>query len=152
MKKSIILLSAAFAAIQAANAASQYGVCSHLLGSNFPYEKSLSIMKRAGIGQVRFDFSWARLEHPEGTWHFERLDKIIAEAEKQGIQVLPILDYGNSFANPVWEHLDKWSNYVHTVVSRYKGRFPVVEVWNEENGSSFWASNRKEFGKLMQVS
>ena len=152
MKKSIILLSAAFAAIQAANAASQYGVCSHLLGSNFPYEKSLSIMKRAGIGQVRFDFSWARLEHPEGTWHFERLDKIIAEAEKQGIQVLPILDYGNSFANPVWEHLDKWSNYVHTVVSRYKGRFPVVEVWNEENGSTFWASNRKEFGKLMQVS
>lgn len=140
------------AVLSPAGAASQYGVCSHLLGSKFPYEKSFALMKRAGVGQVRFDFSWARLEHPEGTWHFERLDGIIAEAERQGVQVLPILDYGNSFANPVWKHLDKWSNYVHTVVARYKGRFPVVEVWNEENGGSFWASNRKEFGKLMQVS
>lgn len=131
---------------------SEYGVCSHLLGSDFPYEKSLALMKEAGIGQVRFDFTWSILERPEGVWHFEKLDRIVAEAEKFGIQILPILCYGNSFANPVWEHLDKWSNYVHTVVSRYKGKFPTIEIWNEANGGGFWRSTRNNYGELLKTS
>jgi len=102
---------------------------------------------------VRFDswrlwdagVDWGKLEPAPGQWHFEKLDRLIALAEAN--QVEPVLTLG---VTPTWaaarpqevfvyglggasepRNLADWENYVRTVVTRFKGRLPYLEVWNE---------------------
>ncbi len=121
-------------------AQSPYGVCAHI-GGGEEWEqapKNLLMMKEAGISWVRADFSWSGVESPQGQWHFERLDKIVDETNKLGLQILPILDYDVPWASPAYKNLEPWLQYVKTVVERYKDRIQYWEVWNEENLQGFW--------------
>lgn len=119
---------------------SPYGVCAHVGGGQEAdtVARSLPMMAQAGIRHVRADFSWAGIERKPGEWHFDTLDTVIAEAEKNGITLLPILDYNTAFANPAWQNLDAWCRYVEMTVRRYEKRLPVWEVWNEQNLEGFW--------------
>ena len=96
------------------------------------------MLAAAGIRNVRVDFDWSSVEPRRGEWRFKHFDTILDKADKYGITILPILGYWTSYANPAHEHLDLWREYVSTVMNRYKGRFPVVEVWNEPNLGRFW--------------
>lgn len=117
-----------------------YGVCAHIArGDEHPYaQRELSLMRRAGIGWVRTDFSWSSVERPRGQWHFEQLDQTVAWAEAAGVQILPILDYDVDWARPAHKHLDLWCEYVRRVVGRYHQRIRYWEVWNEPNLEGFW--------------
>ncbi len=119
---------------------SPYGVCAHVGGGQEAETaaRALPMMAQAGFRHVRADFSWGGIQPKPGEWHFATLDTVIAEAEKNSITLLPILDYNSSFANPAWQHLDAWCRYVEMTVRRYEKRLPVWEVWNEQNLEGFW--------------
>lgn len=119
---------------------SPYGVCAHVgAGEELAQApQNLQLMKEAGIRWIRADFSWFNVEYSEGKWEIERLDKIVDETGKLGLQLLPILDYDVPWATPAYKHLDKWLEYVTRVVKRYKYRIQYWEVWNEENLKGFW--------------
>jgi len=119
---------------------SPYGVCAHVGDGQEAgtATRSLPMMAQAGLRHVRADFSWGSIERNPDEWHFDTLDTVIAEAEKNGITLLPILDYNVAFANPAWQHLDAWCRYVEMTVRRYEKRLPVWEVWNEQNLEDFW--------------
>ena len=121
-------------------AANPYGVCAHLArGGEFKTQKEeLALMRQAGFAWARSDFDWSGVQPSPDTWSFEHLDTVIANAEAAGIQMLPILDYSVSFANPAHRHLDLWEKYVRAMVERYRARLPVWEVWNEQNLEGFW--------------
>jgi hypothetical protein len=133
-------LSALSAPARAADAPSPYGVCAHVTrGQEFPTRATAyGLMRDAGIAWARSDFDWSAVQPDAGTWTFDHLDAALADAEKAGIQMLPILAYSVSFANPAHEHLDLWTKYVRALVERYQARIPVWEVWNEENIPGFW--------------
>jgi Glycosyl hydrolases family 39 len=97
--------------------------------------------------------NWPDLEPNKGQWHFERLDRYLSLAQQHGTSVL--LPLGGS---PWWAstrpqlaspyspgftaapaNLDDWRTYVRTVVTRYKGRIPAYEIWNEPNLNDFWS-------------
>ena len=116
-----------------------YGVCAHLSrpGEFTTRIEELTLMKEAGIGWCRTDFDWKYVEPKQGQWTFDHLDQLMAEAERIGVQMLPILDYEVPWASRPWtdEDIGKWRDYVRRLVMRYRGRCPVWEVWNEQNAS-----------------
>lgn len=120
---------------------SYYGVCAHIgCGDPLTNEK-LAVCAAAHIRWVRADFTWSFAERPQGTWHFEAFDALLEKAQKYGIEILPILVYNAEWATPAHEHLDEWTNYVRTLVTRYQDRLRCWEVWNEPNLKQFWHVN-----------
>ena len=116
-------------------AVASFGVCSHLTYGEFAdREKSLDLMRVAGIGTVRTDFNWEQIQKSDGSWDFSRTDAVVASAKARGITVLPILDYAHGTLCPK-PHLDSdtWGGFVRRMAERYGKDCPVFEVWNEEN-------------------
>ncbi len=102
-------------------------------------------LSQAGIRHARADLTWSISEPVRGaidfTWFHAEADAYAGA----GVEVLPILDYGNPWANATAygddrhppDHLADFATYAgaaaHDVAS------PAYEVWNEENlGFSFW--------------
>jgi unsaturated chondroitin disaccharide hydrolase len=126
-------------------AVSPYGACSHLAREEFDNrETTMRLMQASGIQWARADFTWGTVEPKPGEWQFERFDEVLKSAAKYNIQILPILDYNSTFANPAWQHLDKWELYVRNMVERYQGQIPVWEIWNEQNLEGFWKDPKPE--------
>lgn len=107
-------------------------------------ERELDSMHDARIGWLRCDFAWFDLEPQPGAWDFSGTDKVVEEAGARGIRILGILGTSPPWANGGngWNYpptdMQAWRNYVRTVVSRYRGRVPAWEIWNEENIEAFW--------------
>jgi hypothetical protein len=101
-----------------------FGVSMHISGgeeySHMP--ENLRMLRTAGIRWVRTDFSWSTVEGPQGVWHFDALDRVVAETEKQGLQILAPLLYNVPWADPAYKHLEAWLTYVEKVVTRYKDK------------------------------
>ncbi len=117
----------------AAPAESPYGVCAHVTRGE-PPTRSCQWIQAAGIQWLRVDFDWPALERKPGEWDFTRYDKVMDEAERHGIQILPILN-SSAGAYPwqklPYQNIDGWSDFIARVVTRYGKRLPVVEIWNE---------------------
>ncbi len=141
------------AAAMASQAVPPFGVCAHLGGHEFPdHRAELALMKRAGIAWFRADFTWGYFEPADNQWRFERYDTLVASARQFGIRILPILCYNVDWAFPAHEHLDKWCDFVRTVVSRYRSDITHWEVWNEPN-IGFWKPkpNPEEYARLLKA-
>ncbi len=125
---------------QALADSSPYGVCAHVSrgGEHTIAREEFAKMREAGIEWARTDFDWSGVEPKPGEWNFSHLDETMDWAEAAGIKILPILDYDVKWASPAYKHLDKWGEYVRQVVTRYKDRIRVWEVWNEENLDHMW--------------
>ncbi|MDO4629626.1 MAG: beta-galactosidase [Planctomycetia bacterium] len=119
---------------------SPYGTCSHLAGGqeHDAMPQNMVMMKKAGIDWARADFSWSGIERTQGTWNFEHLDKVMKNAEEQRMQILPILDYHTSWADPAYKHPEAWLEYVRRTVTHFKDKIRYWEVWNEQNLKGFW--------------
>jgi hypothetical protein len=119
-----------------------YGICAHL--SRWEFDRAndeLKLMKEAGIASVRLDLDWESLEAEHGEWNFSRIDSLQAKASGNGVTILPILGYHNSWANPAWKHMPEFLNYVGTLAERYGNEMPCWEVWNEPNSNHYWGAN-----------
>lgn len=87
----------------------------------------------AGVGNIRCDFQWDKIEKPKGVRNFAKCDEVVAKAKAAGVVVLPILDYGHPDYPAPHEDIDSWREYVGRVATRYSADCPVFEVWNEQN-------------------
>jgi GH35 family endo-1,4-beta-xylanase len=71
-----------------------------------------------------------------GQWNFGNADNTIAEAQRQGQQVLfilsgaPVWCGGDSLGNAPCP-IDFWKTYVDQVSSHFQGRVAAYEIWNE---------------------
>lgn len=106
-----------------------------------------------------FHSVWAKLEPNKGQWQFEQLDKDVALAGQNGVDVMLALQ-----STPTWasarpnemgcctpqaakgnaaeaKDMDDWCNYVRTVATRYKGRVRYYELWNEPNVKRFYSGD-----------
>jgi len=108
-------------------------------------EFELSKWSELGLGTARTDFSWRRVEPERGSFDFTGLDRIVDASNDSGVDLLGILNYGNSWARADGEtsappdDLSDFGNYAAAVAERYAGRVRHYEIWNEQNiGLTFW--------------
>ncbi len=127
-----------------------YGICAHVTRETAPTE--FARMREAGIDWMRTDFIWQNVERKPGEWNFSHLDTLVEQAKKEGIRLLPILDYDTTWATPAWKHPDAWSEYVSRTVGRYAEKLRYWEVWNEQNSQKFWrdAPNGANYASLLE--
>ena len=112
----------------------------------------LARLTDVGVGLLRSDFLWHRIEKVKGTFSFAEYDARVAAASAAGVAHLGLLAYGNPWATslttsdyhyPPDDPAD-FGRYVKATVSHYKGKLDTYEVWNEPNaGWRFWKSNPK---------
>ena len=130
-------------AVGGGGTASPYGVCAHLPrhDSDFRNAECASIAT-LGASTIRFGVSWRSMQKsPDAPPDFSKLDAIVAEAAEHGLTILPILYWPPKWAQPIYEHLDKYAAFIEAVVSRYGEHFPAIEIWNEENLKGFWGED-----------
>ena len=112
-----------------------YGACAHLTHGEFPYSRAtMAKMRALGMGWLRTDFTTAMIRPTSNSWDYSRWDKVMDDAQAEGIAVLPMFGYHAEWATPAWDHLDSYVDFVTNAMRRYNGRFSVVEIWNEVDG------------------
>ena len=76
--------------------------------------KNLELMRQADLAWVRCDFYWDTVENPQGTWHFDHIEKVLDQTEARGLKLLVILGYTVPWARPVCDHPEPWLEYQNT--------------------------------------
>lgn len=136
----------------------KYGVCAHLLRNEGErYAADLEVADKLGVAYLRDDLSWSRVQPRSGEWNWERVDGMVADLEKRGIQLDAILCYTAAWASTqpdsahptrVLPQLEPWLEYVRQSVLRYQGRIHYWEIWNEPDIGSFWQGSTDDYVKL----
>lgn len=125
-----------------------FGMHIHHLDVPYPNGQR-SVWPSVPIGAWRLWSSyvnWYEIERMKGRYDFSRLDRYVALAEKNRVDV--VLTLGRT---PRWasarptekcgvevygcaaepKNIQDWANYVRAVATRYKGRISAYEIWNE---------------------
>ena len=105
---------------------------------------------------------WPNIEPARGVYHWDLLDKDVAEAQTHHTQFLFTLGqtpawassrptepavYGPGLAAPPADRTD-WRDFVRAVATRYKGRIAAYEVWNEPDQKSFYTGTPAQLAAL----
>ena len=106
---------------------------------------ALAQLAAAGVRWVRNDLDWATIEQAPGVYDFATagFDALVAAAEREGLRVLFILDYGNPLYGPAQAVVSDagrqaFAAYAAAAAARYGGRGHAWEIWNEPNLPQFW--------------
>lgn len=121
------------------------------------FETDLREMKKAGVEAVRIPFHWDVIEKRQGTYAFERTDKMIAEAKKNSIKVQATINRIPEWASLSeamlnFKNIDNYKEFVRKSVQRYKDYVKEWEIWNEPNNQPFWTGTAEEYAELLKVS
>ncbi len=122
-------------------------------------------LHQIGIHRLRCDFTWSEIEPSRGVYDFSAYDTRVTEAAAAGIDLLPILDYGNSWAssavgatnsNPP-DDPQTFASFASQTAAHFAGRLHQYEIWNEPNvGFRFWpptvSGDPVAFGHLVLAS
>lgn len=108
---------------------------------------SLDAVARSGSTRLRLDMAWPLLEPDPGVYVWGPTDRVVDAAAARGIEILAILDY-----TPGWAAFDpdlgltskpasavEFARYAGDVAAHFAGRVAHYEIWNEPNGSVFFA-------------
>jgi hypothetical protein len=100
------------------------------------------MLKRAGVGWLRGFYEWQTIQPQHGAWNFTLPDRLLSNAQANGIHLTGVLAYFAPWASadggtrrfPI-KDIQFWRDYVAGMVGRYKSDIKYWEVWNEFNGS-----------------
>ena len=119
------------------------GVNIHFDGSSSDYLQQLDMLQAAGVGVVRADFIWQRIEATKGTYDFTALDQLATACTARNIRIFGVLGYGNSNYSSDFTS-DSFRNgftaFATAAASHFSGRNFTWEAWNEPNNPIFWPS------------
>lgn len=132
--------------------------------------RTLRLAQQAGFTWIRQEFPWRDIEMArkgdfwDYKWNksaWEKYDRIVALAQEYSLQIIARLD-----APPDWSRQDNrlfqrppdnyedFGDFVHAIVSRYKGRVRYYQIWNEPNIFPEWGYqpvNAAEYTRLLQI-
>ena len=139
-----------------------YGVNTFLQNEVEPAkrEEAMRLISEAGIRWIRQEFPWEDIEiHGKGDFEdrrhepyksaWEKYDHIIDLADKYDVQVMARLsnpptwtraltDTVGAFAPP--DDFADYGDFVEAIVTRYQGRIPAYQIWNEPNIFPEWGT------------
>lgn len=135
-------------------------ISSHInRGTAYSWTREFEIEKlgQAGVGMLRTDFSWSRIEPNNDDWQFDGYDTMVDLCGEAGIEVDALLDYGVDWAMPGGSHDEidpaDWADFSGHVAEHFADRIDLYEIWNEENTSRFWKPhpNPAHYGELLKA-
>jgi len=152
-----------------------YGVNTFLQNEVEPQkrEEAMRLISEAGIQWIRQEFTWEDIEiHGKGDFEdrrhepyksaWEKYDHIVDLADKYDISIMARLsnppawtramtDTVGAFAPP--DDMSDYGDFVEAVASRYRGRIPAYQIWNEPNIYPEWgeyAISAEEYTLLLK--
>ncbi len=152
-----------------------YGVNAFLQNEVEPQkrEEAMRLIAEAGIKWIRQEFTWEDIEvHGKGDFEdrrhqpyksaWKKYDHIVDLADKYDIKIMARLsnppawtraltDTVGAFAPP--DNLTDYGDFVEAVVTRYKGRIPAYQIWNEPNIYPEWGEypiNAQEYSEMLK--
>lgn len=133
----------------------------------FDPTKAYDKLAAVGIKYVRLQSGWAKTEKQKGVYDFAWLDEIVDNLISRGFIPWICLCYGNALYNeeakesfgavgypPIYTEEAKkaWDNYVTALVTRYRDKVGIYEVWNEPDGVECYCwkygTNAKDLGEF----
>lgn len=110
-------------------------------------DRQFDLLEQMNITMVRVDFDWSAIEGEPDRYDWSYPDRIVAQAEARGMQVLALLTYTPTWARPpgTTSHapptqVDDFAGFARAAVTRYAPRgVRDWEIWNEPNISDFWS-------------
>jgi len=121
------------------------------VNGHIPSTEDFEGMQRAGITWVRVDFTWDVVEPRPGEFRWALFDRVVAEAERYGVNLLAVTGYCPRWASSGPDRYSpprdtsEWTAFVSTVVGRYRGRIRHWTLWNEPNSDSFFHGSLEQF-------
>jgi hypothetical protein len=117
--------------------------------------RSLEMIKNAGFGFIREQVAWQEIERGQkgGYWDerwnrptWDKLDRLVTLVNEYDLDLIARLDYPPDWALPPGEtwhatppaDYEDYGDFVHTIVSRYRGQIKYYQIWNEPNLSIEW--------------
>jgi polysaccharide biosynthesis protein PslG len=103
---------------------------------------------QSGIGWIRVDFDWISMEPARGQFNWAPWDRVVRGARARNLQVYATLAYTPGWANGGQDRAvpptnpQDWYDFVHTVVTRYRGQVGHWGLWNEPNLDHFYRGSR----------
>jgi hypothetical protein len=121
-------------------------------------DEELSDIAALGVKWVRLDLRWSVIEDTgPGAANWASFDDTVARASAHGLNVLPILHSTPGWANggagggtPPANVAD-WTNFVTKAVNHQKANIHYWEIWNEENGTSFFSGSVAQYTTLLKA-
>jgi hypothetical protein len=137
-------------------------------------EETVRLAADAGFHFLRQEFPWQDIEiHGKGDFEdrrstshksaWEKYDSIVDLAEKYDMELIVRVstppswsraagDAVGTFAPP--DNYEDFGDFVHELVSRYKGRIKYYQIWNEPNIYPEWGSytiSPEDYSQLLKV-
>ena len=135
-------------------------------------EKAMEMIRSAGFQWIRQEFPWEDIEisakndfwdHKWGKSAWTKYDRIVALATEHDLQIIARLDNpptwsralgddAGSLAPP--DNYADFGDFVHAIVSRYRGAIRYYQIWNEPNIYPEWGEgpvNAAEYVELLKI-
>ena len=123
----------------------EYGMQAFLWWRPEVASRDMGMIKEAGFGWVKQNIGWREVEGAaKGVFDWSRVDWIVAECNKLGLDLLVRIDHqpqwagGNYPANGPPDNYADLGDFLHVMASRYRGRIRAYEIWNEPNYALEW--------------
>ena len=124
------------------------GSYGHALGEEVG-QMVLAAVRDLGFTWLKQQIWWGDMEPQRGQRQWLEMDRLLAEADQQGVNVL-----FSVFAAPSWAREsgadrsvagppadnEDFANYLGALASRYCGQLDAIEVWNEQNLHYAWGN------------
>jgi len=129
-------------------------------------------MSQMGIRWFRAWCNWDYIEESPVVYYWDSMDQFVGIAKKYGITIYPVIMGGSKpYINPSDITHDvamgfrlppdktNFNNYVKAFATRYKGKFPYYQMWNEADTRLFlypfkteaYAAWLKETGAIIRA-
>jgi len=111
--------------------------------------RALSLLRTSGAGWVRQRFPWADIEQAPGEYDWQRWDSFVAEARRQGLYIIAVVDTSpewarrpadrdNRFAPP--QYLTPYALFLGALARRYGEQITAYQIWDQPNIAPFWGA------------
>lgn len=121
----------------------------HNFGINIKDESSstrdIVSISKLGAGFIRKGVYWDRVEQEKGVYDFSWYDRLIKDAEDNGLRILAILFGGNELYEKdslggiqTKEGRRGFAAFGAALAKHYIGHDIIWEIWNEPNTRTFW--------------
>ncbi len=131
-------------------------------------QRSLVLTREMGAGTIVEFFPWAYIEGSEGHYDWSSADRIVKQAQNQGIHIIARLGYVPDWARKLDNASDEFTTlntlppaaypefaqFVAAFAARYAGEIDDLIIWNEPNIAFEWGYQKVDpagYASLLQA-
>lgn len=114
--------------------------------------KTEAFLRNTGTKWVREHFDTKSLQGDNKEGWYARYDYVIDRYKANNIRVVGMLAYGPKEGGEFQvDDIGAWKRHVHEVVSRYKDKVKVWQIWNEPDSPDYlWHNSPQEYRPILK--